>query len=134
MKRSTKEKIAIILAAIVFSALVVLSLTGCASEQIAKNLEGKTVIGDGFVAVSKISVTDPENGSITPEIKTVIVSGKMQTILKNSNLLTYSRTSSSSVFNASSVTTSENLTISLPPGGDMEKTVKALDEIFNHPK
>lgn len=134
MKRSTKEKIAIILAAIVFSALVVLSLTGCASEQIAKNLEGKTVIGDGFVAVSKISVTDPENGSITPEIKTVIVSGKMQTILKNSNLLTYSRNSSSSVFNASSVTTSENLTISLPPGGDMEKTVKALDEIFNHPK
>lgn len=134
MKKSTKEKIAIILAAIGFSALMVLSLTGCASEQIAKNLEGKTVIGDGFVAVSKISVTDPETGSITPEIKTVIVSGKMQTILKNSNLLTYSRNSSSSVFNASSVTTSENLTISLPPGGDMEKTVKALDEIFNHPK
>lgn len=134
MKRSTKEKISIILAAIGFSALMVLSLTGCASEQIAKNLEGKTVIGDGFVAVSKISVTDPETGSVTPEIKTVIVSGKMQTILKNSNLLTYSRNSSSSVFNASSVTTSENLTISLPPGGDMEKTVKALDEIFNHSK
>lgn len=134
MKKATKERIAVILAALGFSLLIALGLTGCASEQIAKNLEGKSVIGDGFVAVSKISVTDPETGSITPEIKTVIVSGKMQTILKNSNLLTYSRNSSSSVFNASSVTTSENLTISLPPGGDMEKTVKALDEIFNHPK
>lgn len=134
MKIYTKEKTAIILAVYAFALLFVPGLTGCASEQIAKNLEGKTVIGDGFVAVSKISVTDPETGSITPEIKTVIVSGKMQTILKNSNLLTYSRNSSSSVFNASSVTTSENLTISLPPGGDMEKTVRALDEIFNHPK
>lgn len=106
-------------------------LCGCSTgEQLAKNLEAKSIVGDGFVAVSKISVSDPESGDISPMIKTVIVSGKMQTILKDANLLTYSRNSSASVFNASSVTTQEQLTISLPPGNDMAATVQALEKIL----
>ena len=67
-------------------------------------------------------------------IKTLVVSGKLQTILKDANLLTYSRNSSASVFNASSVTTSEQLTISLPPSGDMAKTVSALEKILTDPE
>lgn len=109
----------------------VLLLCGCSTgEQLAKNLEAKSIVGDGFVAVSKISVSDPESGDISPMIKTVIVSGKMQTILKDANLLTYSRNSSASVFNASSVTTQEQLTISLPPSGNMAETVSALEKIL----
>lgn len=109
------------------SALLTLILCSCATgEQLAKNLEAKSIVGDGFVAVSKISVSDPESGDVSPMIKTVIVSGKMQTILKDANLLTYSRNSSASVFNASSVTTQEQLTISLPPGHDLAATVKAI--------
>lgn len=106
-------------------------LCGCSTgEQLAKNLEAKSIVGDGFVAVSKISVSDPESGDISPMIKTVIVSGKMQTIMKDANLLTYSRNSSASVFNASSVTTQEQLTISLPPSGNMAETVSALEKIL----
>lgn len=113
----------------------VLLLCSCATgEQLAKNLETKSIVGDGFVAVSKISVSDPESGDLSPMIKTVIVSGKMQTILKNANLLTYSRNSSASVFNASSVTTQEQLTISLPPSGNMAETVSALEKILTDPE
>ena len=113
-----------------FASLLFL-LCGCATgEQLAKNLEAKSIVGDGFVAVSKISVSDPESGDISPMIKTVIVSGKMQTILKDANLLTYSRNSSASVFNASSVTTQEQLTISLPSSGNMAETVSALEKIL----
>lgn len=129
MKQSTKERVAIIVIAMGFALMFVFALTGCASEQFAKNLQGKSIVGDGFVTLSKISVSDPETGSITPEIKTLIVSGKMQTILKDSNLLTYNRNSSSSVFNASCVTTSEQLTISLPKGGDMASTLEQLSKI-----
>lgn len=113
---------------IIVAAVAAAALTGCASEQLAKNLEGKSIVGDGFVALSKITVSDPETGSVTPEIKTLIVSGKMQTILKDANLLTYTRNSSSSVFNASSTTTAEQLTISLPKGGSMDAVVKAWAE------
>ena len=109
------------------SALLTILLCSCATgKQLAKNLEAKSVVGDGFVAVSKISVSDPESGDISPMIKTVIVSGKMQTILKDANLLTYSRNSSASVFNASSVTTQEQLTISLPSGHDLSAVVKEI--------
>ena len=113
----------------------VLLLCSCATgEQLAKNLEAKSIVGDGFVAVSKISVSDPESGDISPMIKTVIVSGKMQTILKDANLLTYSRNSSASVFNASSVTAQEQLTISLPPSGNMAEAVSALEKILTDPE
>lgn len=113
----------------------VLLLCSCATgEQLAKNLEAKSIVGDGFVALSKISVSDPESGDLSPMIKTLVVSGKLQTILKDANLLTYSRNSSASVFNASSVTTSEQLTISLPPSGDMAKTVSALKKILIDPE
>lgn len=108
-------------------ALLTMLLCACTTgEQLAKNLEAKSIVGDGFVAVSKISVSDPESGDISPMIKTVIVSGKMQTILKDANLLTYSRNSSASVFNASSVTTQEQLTISLPKGHDLSAVVKEI--------
>lgn len=102
-----------------------LALNGCAVGEFAENLEKKSVVGDGFVALSRISVSDPATGSITPEIKTLIVSGKLQSILRNSNLLSYSRNSSSSVFNASCITTVEQLTISLPENGSMAETLKA---------
>lgn len=114
-----------------FSLFTILVLCGCATgKQLAKNLEAKSIVGDGFVAVSKISVSDPENGDISPMIKTVIVSGKMQTILKDANLLTYSRNSSASVFNASSVTTQEQLTISLQPGHDLAETVAQFADLI----
>lgn len=117
-----------------FASLLFL-LCGCATgEQLAKNLEAKSIVGDGFVALSKISVSDPESGDLSPMIKTLVVSGKLQTILKDANLLTYSRNSSASVFNASSVTTQEQLTISLPPSGNMAETVSALEKILTDPE
>ena len=60
------------------AAALMLALNGCAVGEFAENLEKKSVVGDGFVALSRISVSDPATGSITPEIKTLIVSGKLQ--------------------------------------------------------
>lgn len=102
--------------------------SGCnATGQLAKNLEAKSIIGEGFVSLSRISVTNPETG--LPEIKTLIVSGKMQTILKDANLLSYSRNRSASVFNASSVAESEQLTISLPPEKNMADILAQLSAL-----
>ena len=51
------------------AAALMLALNGCAVGEFAENLEKKSVVGDGFVALSRISVSDPATGSITPEIK-----------------------------------------------------------------
>lgn len=99
-----------------------LLFTGCGTTgKLAENLEGKSMIGEGFIALTRISITNPETG--LPEIRTMIISGKLQTILKDANLLSYSRNSSASVFNASSITTSEQLTISLPPDKNMAEVL-----------
>ena len=109
--------------------LASLFLCGCSTtEQLAKNMSAKNMIGEGFFALTRISTTNPETG--LPEIRTLIVSGKLQTILKDATLLSYTRNRSASVFNASSVTTQEQLTISLPPGKDMAAVCAALEKIL----
>lgn len=139
MKKETiKKAVSAILdlaVVIVIMFFVVAVCVGCnTSEQLAKNLEAKSIVGDGVFAVSKISVSDPETGSVTPEIKTVIVSGKLQTLLKDANVLTYTRNESSSIFNAENKTISENLTISLPKKGNMAQTLEQLNEVFVNKK
>ena len=133
-KEKIKKVVSVILdLTVVFAIMffVTAICVGCnTSEQLAKNLEAKSIVGDGVFAVSKISVSDPETGSATPEIKTVIVSGKLQTLLKDANLLTYTRNESSSVFNSENKTISENLTISLPQKGNMANTLEQLNEVF----
>ena len=65
MTKETIEKtVSVILhLAVIFGiiALAVALCTGCnTTEQLARNLEAKSIVGDGFLAISKISVSDPE--------------------------------------------------------------------------
>lgn len=114
-------------------ALSFLFLCGCSTtEQLAKNMSAKNMIGEGFFSLSRISTTNPETG--LPEIRTLIVSGKLQSILKDANLLSYSRNRSASVFNAESISEQEELTISLPPGQKMADTLAQLSALMTEKK
>ena len=131
MRKSEKLSAFAVMTFFLAGLLAAMVLTGCATEQAVKNLSQKNLVGDGFVAVSKISISDPENGDFTPIIKTFIINGKVLTILKDANLLNYTRNSSASVFNASSITTTETLTISVPSGkniGDVLKEFVKMQE------
>ena len=106
-----------------------LFLCGCSTTgQLAKNMSAKNLIGEGFFSLSRISTTNPETG--LPEIRTLIVSGKLQTILKDANLLSYTRNRSASVFNAESITEQEQLTLSLSPGQRMADTLAQLSALM----
>lgn len=130
MRKSEKLSAFAVMTFFLAGLLAAMVLSGCATEQAVKNLSQKNLVGDGFVAVSKISISDPENGDFTPIIKTFIINGKVLTLLKDANLLNYTRNSSASVFNASSITTTETLTISVPQGKNLEAVVKAMEEVI----
>ena len=110
-----------------------LFLCGCSTTgQLAKNMSAKNLIGEGFFSLSRISTTNPETS--LPEIRTLIVSGKLQTILKDANLLSYTRNRSASVFNAESITEQEQLTLSLPPGQRMADTLAQISALMAEKK
>lgn len=114
-------------------ALSFLFLCGCGTTgQLAKNMSAKNLIGEGFFSLTRISTTNPETG--LPEIRTLIVSGKLQTILKDANLFSYTRNRSASVFNAESISEQEQLTISLPPGQRMADTLAQLSALIAEKK
>lgn len=116
---------ALIIAATIAAFLVAAMLSGCAAQkQLAKNLQAKSLFADGFVAVNKITVTDPASSSVTPELKSVFVSGKFLSLLQNANFLSYDRRKSSSTFNSSAVTESESLIIQTADPGKIAEILR----------
>lgn len=104
-------------------------LSGCAAQkQLAKNLQEKSLFADGFVAVNKITVTDPAASSVTPELKSVFVSGKFLSLLQNANFLSYDRRESSSTFNSSAVTKSESLIIQTADPGKIAEILRFFNK------
>lgn len=105
-------------------------LTGCqTSQQMAKNLKGKSIAGNGVISIQKIVLTEPETGTYTPEISSMVINGDFQSILKDANFLRYDRKESASVFNASCKTVSESLTINLSGDkADMPGTVEKVKD------
>ena len=97
-----------------------------------KKYERKKSDWGRIFSLSRISTTNPKTG--LPEIRTLIVSGKLQTILKDANLLSYTRNRSASVFNAESITEQEQLTLSLPPGQRMADTLAQLSALMAEKK
>lgn len=129
-----KEKmlLAILIAAVIISAVSL--LTGCAAtqKQLAQNLQQKSLMGDGIVTVNQITVTDPATESYCPELKSIFISGKFFSLLKDANFLSYDRKSSASTFNASAITTTETLVIQSSKQGDLAEIVKAISKIQQH--
>lgn len=108
-------------------------ITGCstaAQKQLAQNLQQKSIMGEGLVTVNEITVTSPETGTYTPELKSIFINGKFMSLLKDVNLITYDRKSSSSTFNSSAVTTTETLVIQTSRNSDLSAVVEKLGKLM----
>lgn len=129
-KRSITGAILIIAACVIAFAIAAL-LSGCAAtqKQLAKNLEQKSIMGDGILTVNQVTVTDPASESFTPELKSIFISGKFLSLLKNATFLAYDKKSTASTFNASAVTSTESLVIQTQKSGDLANVLKAVTEL-----
>ena len=102
-------------------------LSGCATETIAQGITTKNVSGNGTVIDSHVGLnTDTK----IPELRTVFISGDIATTKSGTNAVSYREESSSSVWNASSVTRKRFLSITLTDGGDVPKAIVAVAEVF----
>lgn len=122
---------AIKLLASILAVLAIVMLTGCATqEQLAKNLGQKHLDGNGLVSIHKVTIADPETGSYTPEIFSLLVTGRFTNILKDANLLKYDKVSSPAWYNSSNVTTTETLILSVKDTANLADTLKQLNEVM----
>ena len=108
-----------------FLAVVIcLLFTGCAtSEQLAKNLNGKSIIGDGTYVKSTIGI---DTETKIPTIETRVVSGTFSDIKANQNFFDLSVKKSSSVFNAQAKTVLIRATLQTKNGADIQNSVKSI--------
>ena len=109
------------------SVAAALLLSGCAAEKIAESLSTKNTSGNGTVIESHIGI-DPDNK--IPELKTLFISGDIATVKAGTNAVSYREESSSSVWNASSVTKKRFLAITLTDAGDVPAAIRAVAEVF----
>ena len=104
-----------------------LFITGCATEKIAESLATKNTSGNGTVIESHVGInTDTK----IPELKTLFVSGDIATVKAGTNAVSYREESSSSVWNASSVTKKRFLAITLTDKGNVLEAIKAVAMVF----
>lgn len=111
---------------------VLICCAGCAAtqKQLAKNLQQKSLMGDGIITINQITLTDPASESFTPELKSIFISGKFLSLIKDSNFLAYDRKSSASTFNAQAVTTAESLVIQTDSkGGNLAEALEKILEL-----
>ena len=114
-------------AAAVLAVACLALLTGCATEKIAEGLATKNTSGNGTVIESHIGInTDTK----IPELKTLFISGDIATVKAGTNAVSYREESSSSVWNASSITKKRFLAITLTDAGDVPAAIKAVAEVF----
>jgi hypothetical protein len=97
-------------------------MTGCAtSEEVAKSLGGKNVSGSGLITDNRIGI-DPETK--TPVLKSVVISGDLQTIKSDSNYINYKNETSGAWYNASNKTTKQTLTITTNNKSSLAEVLK----------
>ena len=101
--------------------------SGCATEKIAESLSVKNVSGNGTIVDSRIGI-DPDTK--IPALKTVFISGDFATVKADTNQISYREESSSSIWNAQSVTKKRFLAITLTDAGDVPAAIEAVAEVF----
>ena len=110
------------------SAVLVLTLTGCAAtETIAQGITAKNISGNGTVVDTHIGLNTE---SKIPEIRTLFVDGDIATVKAGTNAISYREESSASVWNASSITKKRFLSITLTDAGDVPAAIRAVSEVF----
>lgn len=106
--------------------LLILSilLCGCSVTDTAlKNLKNKNLVGNGLVINSTIS-GDGING-----LRTLIVSGEIQSVVADSNMLSYNKKETSSIFNSNSKTIQESLTITSKDPKEISNTLSKIIDL-----
>lgn len=112
---------------LLFCPVLMLVISGCAYETLAKGITTKNVSGNGTVAETHIGL-DVDNK--IPEIKTFFVSGDIATTKAGTNAVSYREELSSSIWNARSVTRKRFLSITLTDQGDIPAAIRAVAEVF----
>ena len=107
--------------------LVMLTLSGCVSDTIAKGLTTKNVSADGAVVDTHIGL---DLDSKMPEIRSLFISGDFDTVKADTNAIHYRETSSASVWNAKSITRKRFLSITLKDTADVPATLGTVIELL----
>lgn len=121
-------KTQLIIAGILFMA----SLTACNSlDKIAEGIAKKNLSGNGTFVTSHIGL-DPENK--IPELKTTFISGDMASVLAGTNAVSFREESTSSIWNAQSVTRKRFLSITLTDTSDVSAVIQAIADVLRNAK
>lgn len=123
MSRETRESIIVFVVAGAIIALLL--LCGCATSELAKNLNSKNVQGNGLITDNRIGL-DPE--TLSPVLKSVVISGDFQTIKSDGNYLNFKREESSAWYNAENKTKKLQLTITASSETDFKDVLKTVLE------
>ena len=121
-------KTQIIIAGILFMA----SLTACNSlDKIAEGIAKKNLSGNGTFVTSHIGL-DTENK--IPEIKTTFISGDIASVLAGTNAVSFREESTSSIWNAESITRKRFLSITLTDTSDVSAVIQAIADVLRNAK
>ena len=124
MKRSKKEKTAIILAVYAFALLFVPGLTGCATaETLAKGISEKSISGSGTFVRSRAGL---DKQTQTPELSTLFVWGDYTSVVPGDEVFRLEESSDSSIFNSSAVTKKRKVFFSSGDKKRMDQVIKSV--------
>ncbi len=106
-------------------------LASCSSsmEKFTENLSGKNLTGNGTFISSRVGINESTK---VPELKTVFISGDVASTRSGTNAVSYREESSSSIWNAKSVTKKRFLSITLSNKEDVAKAISAAGEILKY--
>lgn len=112
--------------------LILLLLVSCNTAQKAVESAGqKSIVGNGFLTLNKVTVTDPATGSYTPQLFSLFVGGQYVSVLEKANFMFYNAKTSSSVFNAEARTTEETLVIQTDGKSTVADTIAEISRLKN---
>ena len=117
---------------IIAGILIATGLTACNSlDKIAEGIANKNLSGNGTFVTSHIGL-DTENK--IPEIKTTFISGDMASVLAGTNAVSFREESSSSIWNAESVTRKRFLSITLTDTSDVSAVIQTIADVLRNAK
>lgn len=103
-------------------------MVGCtAANTLAKGITTKNISGNGTWIDSHVGLNVE---SKIPELKTTFISGDFSTVKAQTNAVTYREESSSSVFNAESITKKRFLSITLTDTGNVPDAIRAIANVL----
>lgn len=111
---------------------VVFLLTACSRiDKIAEDIAAKNLSGNGTFISNRIGV---DTESRIPGLETTFISGDMASVRAGTNAVSYREESSSSIWNAESITKKRFLSITLTDQGNIPQAIQAISEVLQNVK